>query len=146
MLKSYNISLKYLFDQQNLNSRYTRWLSFFLSEYDFEIKHNKGKENEVEDALTRHENMLYVTASSRYETDLEDKIENATKFDKDYLKLKEKTPENEVNHEFILNKKGLLLHKRRLYIPNLKEIKLIFMVNYIKDRTQDILDIRECLP
>ena len=37
-----NISLKYLFDQQNLNARQARWLAF-LSEYDFEIKHIKGK-------------------------------------------------------------------------------------------------------
>ena len=43
---SNNISLKYLFDQPNLSARQARWL-FFLSEYDFEIKHIKGKENKV---------------------------------------------------------------------------------------------------
>ena len=37
-----NISLKYLFDQGNFNARQARWFSF-LSEYDFEIKHIKGK-------------------------------------------------------------------------------------------------------
>ena len=37
-----NISLKYMFDQQNLNTRHARWLAF-LSVYDFEIKHIKGK-------------------------------------------------------------------------------------------------------
>ena len=44
LLMSDNISLKYLFDQHNLNATQARWLSF-LSEYDFEIKHIKGKEN-----------------------------------------------------------------------------------------------------
>ena len=39
-----NIILKYLFDHQNLNAIKARWLSF-LSEYDFEIKHIKRKEN-----------------------------------------------------------------------------------------------------
>ena len=39
---SYNISLKYLFDQQNYNARHGGWFSF-LSEYDFEIKHINGK-------------------------------------------------------------------------------------------------------
>ena len=34
---------------------------------------------------------------------------------------------NCVKTEFSLNKKGLLLHKRRLFIPNLEEIKLIVM-------------------
>ena len=42
MLMSDNISLKYLFDQQNLNVRHVRWL-VFLSRYDFEFKHIKGK-------------------------------------------------------------------------------------------------------
>ena len=34
--------LKYLLDQPNLNARQPRWLAF-LSEYDFEIQHIKGK-------------------------------------------------------------------------------------------------------
>ena len=42
----------------------------------------------MEDTLSRHANMLYVTTSNKYETYLEDKIENAAKFDKDYKKLK----------------------------------------------------------
>ena len=41
-LMSNNISLKYMFDQQNINTRKARWIAF-LSEYDFEIKHIKGK-------------------------------------------------------------------------------------------------------
>ena len=44
LLMSDNISLKYLFDQQNINARKSRWLAS-LSEYDFEIKHMKEKEN-----------------------------------------------------------------------------------------------------
>ena len=35
-------SLKYLLDLPNLNARQARWLAF-LSEYDFEIQHIKGK-------------------------------------------------------------------------------------------------------
>jgi len=34
--------LKYLFEQQNLNSRKEIWMEF-LNEYDFHIKHIKGK-------------------------------------------------------------------------------------------------------
>jgi hypothetical protein len=40
LLKIDHISLKYLFDQHNLNGRQERILSF-LSEYEFEIKHIK---------------------------------------------------------------------------------------------------------
>ena len=48
-----NISLKYLFDQDNIKTRQARWLSF-LTEYNFEIKHIKRKENKVADALIHH--------------------------------------------------------------------------------------------
>ena len=69
---SNNISLKYLFDQHNLNARQARWLSF-KREYDFEIKHIKGNENKVADAaLSHHANLLY--ASNNYESDIENKI------------------------------------------------------------------------
>jgi hypothetical protein len=43
--------LKYLFGQPTLNARQVRWLEF-LSEYDFDINHIKGKENKVVDALS----------------------------------------------------------------------------------------------
>jgi hypothetical protein len=84
-----NISLKYLFDQQNLNARQARWLSF-LSEYDFKINHIKGKENKVVDALSRHANLVYMTASSSYETDLEDKIRTTAEKDEKYKNFKMK--------------------------------------------------------
>ena len=52
LLKIDNMSMKYLFDQLDLNARQARWLDF-LSEYHFELKHIKGKENKVADALSR---------------------------------------------------------------------------------------------
>ena len=71
LLLSDNLSLKYLFDQKNLNAIQARWLSF-LSEYDFEIKHIKGKQNKVADALSHHTNLLF--ASNNYESELENQI------------------------------------------------------------------------
>lgn len=81
-----NISLKYLFDQQNLNARQPRWLAF-LSEYEFEIKHIKGKENKVAYALSRHANLLYMAAYSRYEIDLEGQIKSTIEKDEKYKDL-----------------------------------------------------------
>ena len=52
LLKTDNMSLKYLFDRSDLNARQARWLAF-LSEFHFELKHIKGKENIVVDALSR---------------------------------------------------------------------------------------------
>ena len=67
----------------------------FLSEYDFEIKHIKGKENKVADALSHHANLLFV--SSNCEFDLENWILSAESSDREYHILKEKTAKNEKN-------------------------------------------------
>ena len=52
LLKTDNMSLEYLFEQLDLNARQARWFAF-LSEYHFELKHIKGKENNIVDALTQ---------------------------------------------------------------------------------------------
>ena len=51
LLKTYNMSLKYLFEQPDLNARKARWLGF-LTEYHFKLKHIKGKENNIIDAFS----------------------------------------------------------------------------------------------
>ena len=42
ILMTDNKGLKYVLDQPNLNAMQDRWLAF-VSEYDFEIQHIKGK-------------------------------------------------------------------------------------------------------
>ena len=124
-----NISLKYMFDQQNLNARKSRWLSF-LSEYDFEIKHIKGKENKVVDALSRNVVTSFVATISSYKTDLEDKLEEAIKRDPEYQNLKEKITQNTFQNvitDYSLNEQGLILFKNRLYVPNISEIKILIL-------------------
>jgi hypothetical protein len=79
--------LKHLFGQPTLNSKQTRWLEF-LSEYDFEIKHIKGKENQVVDALSRRVHEMHIATISMYRTDLKDKILEATNSDQHYLQIK----------------------------------------------------------
>ena len=81
--------LKYLFDQPTLNARQSRWLEF-LSEYDFDIKHIKGKENKVVDALSRRVHELHVIEISMYQSDLKHRIIEATKLDLQYKELVEK--------------------------------------------------------
>jgi hypothetical protein len=68
-LRTDHSGLKYLFEQQTLNARKTRWLEF-LSEYDFDIKHIRGKENKVVDALNRRVHAMHATTISMCKSDL----------------------------------------------------------------------------
>ena len=77
-----NTGLKYLLDQPNLNERKARWLDF-LSEYDIEIRHIKGKENKVADALIINVRLNFMAAISTYKTNLEDQLEGV-KLDENY--------------------------------------------------------------
>jgi hypothetical protein len=79
-------SLKYVFDQPTLNARQSRWLEF-LCEYDFEIKHIKGKENKVVDALRRRVHELHAIAISMYQTNIKRKILEAANVDLQYREL-----------------------------------------------------------
>jgi hypothetical protein len=48
-----------------------------LSEFDFEIKHIKGKENRVADAHSRSMKTIHLAAVRTYETDVKERIKNA---------------------------------------------------------------------
>lgn len=129
LLMSDNISLKYLFDQNNLNVRQATWLAF-LSEYEFEIKHIKGKENKFIDALIRHVNLIYMAIGRIYETNLENKIRTGAENDGKHQNYKHKILEYEAeneNSDSRISKNGLLMYKNKLYIPNSEEIKLLIL-------------------
>jgi hypothetical protein len=68
-LRTNQCGLKYLFEQPTFNSRQTRWLEF-LSEYDFDINHIKGKENKVFDALSRRVHLMHATSVNMHRSDL----------------------------------------------------------------------------
>jgi hypothetical protein len=53
-----NSGVKYMFSQLDLNARQAIWLSF-LREFDFEVRHIKGKENKVVDTLSRRVHGLF---------------------------------------------------------------------------------------
>jgi hypothetical protein len=69
-----------LFDQPKLNARQARWMAL-LSEFDFEIKHIKGKENWVADALSRSMRTIHLAVVSTYETDVKNRVRNAQETD-----------------------------------------------------------------
>ena len=49
-------------------------MASFLSEYDFEIQHIKGKENKVTDTLSRNARLNFTIVISTYTTDLDEQL------------------------------------------------------------------------
>ena len=126
-LRTYHNGLKYLFDQPTLNARQSMWLEF-LCEYDFDIKHIKGKENKVVDALSRRVRELHATTISMYRTDIKGRISEAANTDLQYrdlvAKLQQgKMPEKVENYK--LGDDGIIMYKNRIYVPNVQDLKLV---------------------
>jgi hypothetical protein len=59
-LRTYHCAIKYLFGHPRLNAKQRRWLEF-LSEYDFDINHIRGKENKVVNTLSRRMHEMHDT-------------------------------------------------------------------------------------
>jgi hypothetical protein len=124
-LRTDHIGLKYLFEQPTLNARKTRWLEF-LSEYDLDIKHIKGKENKVVDALSRRVHLMHATVVSMHQSDLKRRILDDLVTDQHYLQVKESLQQGDVQQkikEYEIKEDGLLMHKNRIYVPSSRELR-----------------------
>jgi hypothetical protein len=129
LLLTDNSGVKYLFNQPDLNARQARWLAF-LSEFDFEVRHIKGKENKVADALSRRIHGLFEINISREESNLEQRIRTTGINDGNYTKIMvefQNSIANSDKPDISIDKKGLLRFKNRLYIPDSTELKLTIL-------------------
>jgi hypothetical protein len=121
--------LKYLFDHPTLNARQSRWLEF-LCEYDFDIKHIKGKYNKVVDALNRRVHELHATTISMYQTDIKSIILEAINTNLQYGDLVEKIKQGKIPQKvenYKLETTGMLLYKNIIYVPNVQHLKLMIL-------------------
>jgi hypothetical protein len=98
LLLTDNSRVKYMFNQLDLNARQARWLAF-LSEFDFEVRHIKGKENKVVDALRRRVHGLFEINISRAESDLEQRIRMTGINDESYTKIMIELQNNTANSD-----------------------------------------------
>ena len=96
LLLTENTCVKNLFTHPGLNARQSRWMAF-LSEFDFEVKHIKGKENRVVDALSRRTHEVYEIDVSQSENDLLSSIKTTSIHDAEYINLLNKLQKDEVN-------------------------------------------------
>jgi hypothetical protein len=119
-VRTYINGMKYLFDQPTINAKQSRWLEF-LCEYDFDIKHMKGKENKVDDALNRSVHELHATTISMYRSDLKDIFVEAAKSDFQYMELITKLQHKVEDYELGID--GILLYRNIVYVPNSYELR-----------------------
>ena len=110
LLLTDNSCVQYLFSQPDLNARQARWLAF-LSEFNFKVRHIKGKENKVADALSRRVHELFEININREKSDMEQRIRLACINDGNYTKMMVGLQNNTIESDkpdLSIDKKGLL--------------------------------------
>ena len=81
-------SLTNYFSQPTLNSRQAWWVDF-LGGFDFKIKHLKGKENSVADALSHKLQSFYEISSSEWKSPFVEMIQRETEQDMVYQQIRQ---------------------------------------------------------
>ncbi|WVZ19821.1 hypothetical protein V8G54_007143 [Vigna mungo] len=131
-------SLKYLFDQKELNMRHKRWMEF-LKDYEFELQYHPGKANVVADALSRktvHISNMMVRELSLVESFRDLKLQcelelNGIKccgmwFSSDLFdRIKREQAADEEFQKMRTN--GLLKYRGRTYVPHNGELKRLIL-------------------
>lgn len=139
-------SLKYLFDQRDLNMRQRRWMEY-LKDFDFDLKYHRGKANVVADALSRKaiaQAEVLMHTCNMYEKvrdinlgvtevddgiwlhrlevscDLRSRIIQAQIVDSELQK-------RSVHPEFSMASDGAILFEGRLCVPNDQELRRLIM-------------------
>jgi hypothetical protein len=140
-------SLKYIFTQSNLNLRQRRWLEL-IKDYDLGINYHLGKANVVADALSQrsHVSRLVVnsmpfelceefdklnlriiakTEAMKMEvgSSLLQEIRRGQLEDEKVQEIKRKIKEKK-SSGFSEDDEGVLWYKGRIYVPNVKELKV----------------------
>eukprot|EP00253_Pinus_taeda_P014522 PITA_14522 len=122
-------SLTNYFSQPTLNTRQARWEDF-LSGFDFEIKHLKGKENRVADALSRKVQCVCRISVSKWQCTLLEKIKLVADQDVVYQQIKQQVQQlsdKEIKQGYELDDAGMLYFHKRLYVPNEDSLRKLIL-------------------
>ena len=95
LLETNKMSMKYLFEQPNMNARKSRWLDL-LNEYHFELKHIKVKENNIDDPLSQRTHMIYEVTLRQTDSNLHERIRMANRVYPFYVEILNKVQEDKL--------------------------------------------------
>ena len=101
-----------------------------LSEFDFEIKHVKGKENKVADALSRSMKTIHLAVVSTYETNVKERVRNEQEtytFFKTVTSYLEQETTGIKYEGYQIIEGGMLTYRNKLYIPDCDDLKRFIM-------------------
>jgi len=145
-------SLKYLFDQKELNMRQRRWMEF-LKDYDFELLYHPGKANVVADTLSRktvHTTHLMIKEVELLEqfrdmklqvelefglircsnltisSDFLDSVRERQLLDASLIRVREQLGSDEAR-EFTLGNDDILRFQDRVCVPDDTEVKRLIL-------------------
>jgi hypothetical protein len=102
----------------------------FLCEYEFDIKHIKGKENKEVDALNRRMHELNSTTINMYQTDLKGRISLIAKANTQYMELVTKLQQGKMHQkieDYSLEADGILLYRNIIYVPSSHELRSMIL-------------------
>jgi hypothetical protein len=97
-----------------------------LSEFDFEIKHIKGKGNKVVDSLSRSMKTIHLAVVSTSETDVKERVKNAQETDTFFQTVTsylEQEPIGIKYEGYQMIYGGMLTYRNILYIPECDDLK-----------------------
>jgi hypothetical protein len=139
-------NLKYIFTQSNLNLRQRRWLEL-IKDFDLGINYHPRKANVVADALSRRSHVSQVVVDSmpfelceeidrlnlrivanteamemEVGSNLLQEIQKGQVEDEKIQEIKCNI-EEEKSPDFLEDEEGVLRYKRRICVPNVKELK-----------------------
>jgi hypothetical protein len=126
--------LKYLFDQPRLNARHARWMALIIEFY-FEIKHIKGKENKVADALSQSVQTIHSAVASVGESDIQQRIKTLSQkeeFVNDVKKILQQEPKERKYEGYQLGDNNLLLYNNKLYVLSSVELRNMIIDEFHK--------------
>ena len=102
----------------------------FLCDFYFEIKHIKGKENKVANALSRKVQEMHVASISVFQLKLRQQIANHVAEDELYVQFKDKLQQQSIEKRYEgykLEEYGLLTYKNKIYIPSVEDLRRVVM-------------------